>query len=328
MCQYDIRSIMRQLNGYTVLTATLMSFFVIVLTLIGWKPFQTAINPLYEVSKSRDLSREQIKFYETEELLLTTTRYQAIKQLVNDKLLIEHNSFNDMFHLLTLMDDNCSSLFIPEVNNLLLNAHHFKTKSDDMIRKLSTTSKVNEGFSGQLPAQVFFYMLLARQSWVQQVCEIGFNAGHSALYWLASSNKTRLLSFDLGSHDYAKVMATYMKSVYPDRFQIVWGDSTKSVPNYVQSLTSSGSSLACDVIVVDGGHAYEIALADIKNMRAFAKSPRHLVIVDDAPCVAFYCDGPIKAMRELRQILKPMFGCIHYPQMGRGFSLGYYVTAG
>ena len=257
---------------------------------------------------------------------MTLSRYHVIKKLINDKLLVEHNSFNDKFHLLSLMDDNCSNLFISEVNNQFLNSKYFKSKSDNMANKLKTAGNVTEGYSGLRPIQVFFYILLARQSWVRQVCEIGFNAGHSALYWLASSNNTRLVSFDLGSHDYAKVMAGYMKTAFPDRFHIVWGDSTKSVPEYVQNLTLLGNPLSCDVIVIDGGHSYKVALADMQNMRAFARSPRHLVVIDDTPCVAEYCENTARALREMRHSIKPVFGCIHYPQLIRGFSVGYYVT--
>jgi hypothetical protein len=62
--------------------------------------------------------------------------------------------------------------------------------------------------------------------------------------------------------------------------------------------------LACDVIVVDGGHDYEVAKADLQSMRAFARSPRHLLIMDDTPCVAYYCDGPNRAWRESRDFIK------------------------
>ena len=255
---------------------------------------------------------------------LTVSRQNVLQRLVTDHLLGDGDTFNEMFRFLSLLDDNCSSLLIPETQ-VLLNSSYFKAMTEDMQKALATAGKMDEGFSGQVAGQVMFYVLLARQPWVRQVCEIGFNGGHSALYWLASNNRTKLLSFDLGAHGYAKVMANYMNSAYPGRFEIVWGDSTKTVPEHVKKLQTSGKMLSCDVIVVDGGHSYEVAIADLRNMRAFAGSPRHLLLMDDTPCVAFYCDGPGKAWRELRHIIKPLFACMYYPDCGRGFSVGYYV---
>ena len=243
---------------------------------------------------------------------------------MTNHLLSNGETFNEMFHFLSLLDDNCSSLLIPEAE-ALLNSPYFKAKSQEMQNKLATAGLVNEGFSGQVPGQVVFYVLLARQPWVRQVCEIGFNAGHSALYWLAANNRTNLLSFDLGFHDYAKVMADYMTSAYPGRFQIVWGDSTKTVPQFVNHLQNSGKMLSCDVIVVDGGHTYEVAIADLRNMRPFARTSRHLLLLDDTPCVASHCEGPARSWREMRTVIKPLFGCMNYPDFGRGFSIGYYV---
>ena len=256
---------------------------------------------------------------------LTVSRENVLQRLVTDHLLGEKDTFNEMFRFLSLLDDNCSSLLIPEAQ-VLLNSPYFKARSAEMQKKLATAQHVNEGFSGQVEGQVLFYILLARQPWVRQVCEIGFNAGHSALYWLASSNKTSLVSFDMGFHDYAKVMANYMSSAYPGRFQIVWGDSTKTVPEFIKLLQSSGNMLSCDVIVVDGGHSYDVAIADLRNMRAFAASPRHLLLMDDTPCFAPYCDGPLKAWTELRAAVKSLFSCMKFPERKRGFSVGYYVT--
>ena len=258
------------------------------------------------------------------EPLLTSSRNSELRRIVNNHLLGDGETFNEMFRFLSLLDDNCSSLLIPEAQ-VLLNSPYFKERSAEMQKRLATAGHVNEGFSGQVDGQVVFYVLLARQPWVRQVCEIGFNAGHSALYWLASSNTTNLLSFDLGAHDYAKVMAEYMTSAYPGRYQIVWGDSTQTVPEFVKQMHISGKMLLCDVIVVDGGHSYEVAIADLRNMRPFAGSQRHLLLFDDLPCVASHCEGPGRAWRETREFIKPLYGCMNYPDVGRGFSVGYYV---
>ena len=117
-----------------------------------------------------------------------------------------------------------------------------------------------------------------------------------------------------------------MTSAYPGRFQIVWDDSTKTVPEFVKQLQTSGKMLSCDVIVVDGGHTYDVTIADLRNMRPFAGSQRHLLLFDDLPCIASYHEGPGRAWRELRDFIKPLFGCMNYPELERGFSIGYYMV--
>ena len=139
---------------------------------------------------------------------LTAIRQSELQRLVIDHLLGDGDTFNDMFRFLSFSDDNCSSLLIPEAQ-ILLNSPYFKERSEEMQKRLANAGHVNEGYSGQVEGQVVLYLLLARQSWVRQVFEIGFNAWHSTLHWLALSKTTNLLSFDLGAHDYAKVMADY-----------------------------------------------------------------------------------------------------------------------
>ena len=245
-------------------------------------------------------------------------------KLLADRLLKHSGTMEDFYYFLSLLDDNCTNMLFPNAQPLL-DAHHFKILQEDFNSKLKSAPKVTEGFSGQVRGQTVFYVLLARQPWVRQVCEIGFNAGHSALYWLGSSNRTRLLSFDLGIHDYAKVMANYIMTKYPGRFQIIWGDSTKTVPSTVKNLIQSGFFGGCDVIVVDGGHTYDVAISDLRNMQLFATSQRHLLIVDDTPCAASYCTGPAKALKDLQDDVRLLYGCSTYPNFDRGFTVGYYV---
>jgi hypothetical protein len=54
------------------------------------------------------------------------------------------------------------------------------------------------------------------------------------------------------------------------------GDSTQSVPRAKPLLRSS-----CNILFIDGGHTYDIALADIINMRPLANESFHRVIIDD-----------------------------------------------
>ncbi|ELR12831.1 uncharacterized protein ACA1_093780 [Acanthamoeba castellanii str. Neff] len=58
-----------------------------------------------------------------------------------------------------------------------------------------------QGLEGHMEAeQAHYYAAVGRLPFVRTVCEIGFNAGHSATVWLTSQPGLRLQSFDIGLH--------------------------------------------------------------------------------------------------------------------------------
>jgi len=80
----------------------------------------------------------------------------------------------------------------------------------------------------------------------------------------------------------------------------------------------------CDLLIVDGGHTYEVAISDLKNFAQMA-APGHMLAIDDTPCDAIWCMGPRKAWQELI-----LHGCIKESEvvhMGRdrGFSVGSFT---
>jgi predicted O-methyltransferase YrrM len=132
-----------------------------------------------------------------------------------------------------------------------------------------------EGYSQEVPPQVENLKVLSQPP-VKTVMEIGFNAGHSAEVFLANNPELTLLSFDLGFHAYGKVAKEYIDTKYPGRHQIIWGDSTKTVPEYINA--NPGKTF--DLIFVDGGHMYDIAAADVASCAALANA-NTIVAVDD-----------------------------------------------
>jgi hypothetical protein len=178
-----------------------------------------------------------------------------------------------------------------------------------------------EGYSGGHGSnvQVDMYADWAAHRSFRTICETGFNAGHSALRFLALST-AHVYEFDIGWHQYANVSAEFLQQNFPGRFTITWGDSTKSLPSFKQQ----HPDVTCDLLIVDGGHAYEVALSDLSNFMAMA-SERHLLAIDDTPCSANWCAGPTKAWNELAAK-----GCIKELQkvpIGNwsGFTIGQFA---
>eukprot|EP00386_Alphamonas_edax_P016256 GDKI01049653.1.p1 GENE.GDKI01049653.1~~GDKI01049653.1.p1 ORF type:complete len:311 (-),score=64.65 GDKI01049653.1:40-972(-) len=120
------------------------------------------------------------------------------------------------------------------------------------------------------------YFEVARGPNVKTICEIGFNAGHSAAIFLVANPHAKVVSFDVGQFNYTVANANLMKDIFGDRFFMVWGDSKLSVP----SVRAELPDLRCDVIAIDGDHSTETAFLDLMNMRELA-SCRNWVLFDD-----------------------------------------------
>jgi predicted O-methyltransferase YrrM len=131
---------------------------------------------------------------------------------------------------------------------------------------------VSEGYSQQIPNQVYDLKRLISRPNIKTAMEIGFNAGHSADIFLSTNPSLHLTSFDLGVHKYVSVAKEYIDKTYPLRHTLILGDSTQTIPAHEQT--------TYDLIFIDGGHEYDIAKTDLLNCRRFAHK-NTLVLMDD-----------------------------------------------
>ena len=81
------------------------------------------------------------------------------------------------------------------------------------------------------------------------------------------------------------------------RLDLTWGDSLVTVPEFhkshpeVKRLTQlliksravavRFSQLRCELIFIDGGHSYDCAIRDLKNLAALANLQNNRVLLDD-----------------------------------------------
>lgn len=127
---------------------------------------------------------------------------------------------------------------------------------------------------------------------VSRICEIGVNAGHSAILLLLGRDKTPLdfTIFDIGHHPYTKPSVNYIRSKFSHvRFEYVEGDSAETIPKWIDENKSLVGSY--DVVHIDGGHTDECIVNDIRNADILVRVNGILIIDDtNASNINYYLD--------------------------------------
>jgi hypothetical protein len=119
---------------------------------------------------------------------------------------------------------------------------------------------------------------------VENICEIGFNAGHSTMVMLLGRTNTPLnfTIFDIGRHSYTKPSFEYIKSKFSHvNFEYIEGDSTIMMPEWINN--NSELMYKYDVVHINGGRTQHCVSNDMKNSDLLVKT-NGLVIVDDTNC--------------------------------------------
>lgn len=168
---------------------------------------------------------------------------------------------------------------------------------------------------------------IARDPRNKVVCEIGFNVGHTSVYWLVNS-QAHVYSFDIGNRpDIQTVAANFVQEAFPGRFTITWGDSLKSIPDFIRK----NPDVKCNLLFVDGGHEFNVISGDIANFAKMANSTYNIVMADDVTCDADYCVDPTKvwdswvSSGKIRETFRrDEKSCGKYGQ-SRGWTVGHYV---
>jgi hypothetical protein len=106
------------------------------------------------------------------------------------------------------------------------------------------------------------------------ILEIGFNLGNSALIYLLSNPNSKIVCFDICVHKYVKLCFNYLDKLFPDRMILIEGDSTVTIPNFYEKKYDN----FFDLVHIDGGHLKDVPHKDFMNTYPMAKK---LIIFDD-----------------------------------------------
>jgi len=223
---------------------------------------------------------------------------------------------------------DCDKLFGPDTAaaafQLSSEYHAFFSAFSATVNE-SIVDEAVEGFTFQQPTQFKVLHYLASRPGVHSICETGFNLGHSSFNYLAANPHAIVHSFDLGIHQYARNMAAFLHRLFPRRFFIHFGDSTKTVPEFAHTHPDH----RCDFIYVDGGHTYAVAIADLQNLAAMADvDAGNVIMFDDYPTLKAFPRPFGWAWEDMRRwgYVRELLRCsFENKQFQRGFVIGTVV---
>ena len=219
---------------------------------------------------------------------------------------------------------NCSQLLGAEINISVSFQNAFRRFSRYVTGITNRIASPLEGYTAKYPEAFKAYLHLASHQSVKTICETGFNAGHSTFGWLEINRRARVYSFDIGRHAYSRPLANYLRSRYPDRLHVTWGDSTETLPEFRRR----HPDVYCDLMVVDGGHSSRVCKADLVNFQQLA-SKDNVVVLDNYPQRRSNYSQKLGAAWEWAKrvgVVSEMFHCrVERKATDFGFSVGRYI---
>jgi hypothetical protein len=97
------------------------------------------------------------------------------------------------------------------------------------------------------------------------ILEVGFNAGHSALLILTANPNVKYTAIDIARHGYTHECYKYLKSIFLDRIDLITGNSLYELPKLLEVNSTF------DGYIIDGDHNADIAFSDISVIVQNAK---------------------------------------------------------
>lgn len=203
------------------------------------------------------------------------------------------------------LKNNEKQVYIEDLKNIIIQTSNYL--EGNCIYHHMTLNEYPELYSKQV--NLFW---CGKQA-VTNICEIGFNAGHSTMLMLLGREKTpiRFTIFDIGHHPYTRPCYQYIKTRFSHvNFEYVEGDSTIIMPEWINKHPELMHKY--DVVHVDGGHYEHCILNDMKNSDLLVKI-NGIIIVDDTNSTTInqYVDLYLSSGNYIELDLLPTYGYQH-----------------
>lgn len=164
------------------------------------------------------------------------------------------------------------------------------------INSITTNLTGAEGSS--VPQQIVSYInFLINHPEIKIVVEVGFNLGLSSAAFLSARPDVRVLSVDIGHHEYVRPCKAEIDALFPGRHTLVIGSSVEALPLLVGKISP-------DFILIDGDHRAPVPELDLQN--AFRLGRPDTWFAFDDVCEAYGKEGVLDALADAigkRQIL-------------------------
>lgn len=160
---------------------------------------------------------------------------------------------------------------------IMKKSYKTNTSIDIHFNNLDTILNKSGDFEGHIGCsknKINYILDILKKYNIKCVAEIGFNAGHSTSLFLDNKNINKVISFDLCKHKYSKKCLQYIQKTFNNRFDIICGDSTITIPIYI-------NKYVFDLIFIDGGHYDNIPFLDIQNTIRYLSNKNTLLLIDD-----------------------------------------------
>lgn len=151
-----------------------------------------------------------------------------------------------------------------------------KLSNDGYSRRDFETTLVDKPFRSAF-LQSVMDRAQAKGASLDTVCEIGFGAGHSALFFLLHPAVQRLFTYDTGLARYTVPAHDYLDSRFPEQMYIFLGESHMTLPSFTNMVTGT----ACKLIYIDGSGSYEAVWKDLQLL-ARISAPDNMVVLAGA----------------------------------------------
>ena len=122
----------------------------------------------------------------------------------------------------------------------------------------------------------YFREFLEKNTDVKTVLEIGFNGGLSSASFLSVRPDIKVVSIDLGEHDYVLRAKRWIDKEFPDRHMLFIGNSLMTFPQLLEMFPS----FSPDLIFVDGGHDAPVPVSDLTYALELARSDTWICVDD------------------------------------------------
>eukprot|EP00747_Dinoflagellata_sp_TGD_P188517 gnl/TRDRNA2_/TRDRNA2_47647_c0_seq1.p1 gnl/TRDRNA2_/TRDRNA2_47647_c0~~gnl/TRDRNA2_/TRDRNA2_47647_c0_seq1.p1 ORF type:complete len:312 (-),score=64.36 gnl/TRDRNA2_/TRDRNA2_47647_c0_seq1:48-983(-) len=169
----------------------------------------------------------------------------------------------------------------------------------DLERAIADVGKTDATMEGHCaPEQLDFLRAYVAQHYAGcgkgiRMCQVGFNAGHSAVALLEHAPRgSTLLSLDLGKHGYTAVLERTVARIAKElghAHLLLLGDSAEMLPRF--------RNIDFDLVFVDGSHTYAAVSTDLKNSHEVATGST-VVLLDHVFTNMPESQGPSRAWIE------------------------------